>query len=276
MKTNYHTHSTFCDGIGHPEEYIKAAIEKNFDTLGFSSHGILPFVNPYALTKEKINKYKNAILELKEKYKKSIEIQLGLEIDYTNNKIITENFDKNQWNYIIASVHIIIADNKYYEIDGSEQTLKEILNIKYQNNVEELVKDYYFNLRNLIKNEKFDILGHFDLIKKRNNNFIFFDENSSWYKNEVIKTLDTLAENPHILEINTGGLSRKTINTIYPSPWILNLCRDRDIKLVLNSDAHQPDHIDFYFKEAKDLIKGAGYSNLMHFTNGEWISKRIK
>ena len=38
IKTNYHTHSTFCDGKNTPEEMVLKAIEDNFDILGFSSH----------------------------------------------------------------------------------------------------------------------------------------------------------------------------------------------------------------------------------------------
>jgi histidinol-phosphatase (PHP family) len=35
MKTNYHTHCDFCDGIADPETVVKTAIEKGIDVLGF-------------------------------------------------------------------------------------------------------------------------------------------------------------------------------------------------------------------------------------------------
>ena len=38
MKTNYHTHTVWCDGKDTPESMIKAAIGKGFDVIGFSSH----------------------------------------------------------------------------------------------------------------------------------------------------------------------------------------------------------------------------------------------
>ena len=42
MKTNFHTHTKWCDGKNTPEEMIASAIEKGFDRLGFSSHVSLP------------------------------------------------------------------------------------------------------------------------------------------------------------------------------------------------------------------------------------------
>ena len=38
MKTNYHTHTTFCDGRDTPEAVVRAAIAKGFSAIGFSSH----------------------------------------------------------------------------------------------------------------------------------------------------------------------------------------------------------------------------------------------
>ena len=42
MKTNYHTHTTWCDGKDTPEAVVVAAIEKGFYAIGFSSHAMLP------------------------------------------------------------------------------------------------------------------------------------------------------------------------------------------------------------------------------------------
>ena len=47
LKTNYHTHSTLCDGHDTPEQMIKAAIKKKFDILGFSGHSMYPFASTW-------------------------------------------------------------------------------------------------------------------------------------------------------------------------------------------------------------------------------------
>ena len=50
MLTNFHTHTTFCDGQNTPEEMVLAAIEKGFSALGFSGHGYTTFDTSYCIT----------------------------------------------------------------------------------------------------------------------------------------------------------------------------------------------------------------------------------
>ena len=38
INTNFHTHTTFCDGKDTPEQMVLAAIQKGFSALGFSGH----------------------------------------------------------------------------------------------------------------------------------------------------------------------------------------------------------------------------------------------
>ena len=40
IKTNFHTHSIFCDGKSTLEENVLSAIEKEIKILGFSSHSV--------------------------------------------------------------------------------------------------------------------------------------------------------------------------------------------------------------------------------------------
>ena len=42
IKTNFHTHSIFCDGKSTLEENVLSAIEKGIKILGFSSHSVYP------------------------------------------------------------------------------------------------------------------------------------------------------------------------------------------------------------------------------------------
>ena len=38
LKSNFHTHTTFCDGKSTAEEMVQRALELGFDRLGFSGH----------------------------------------------------------------------------------------------------------------------------------------------------------------------------------------------------------------------------------------------
>ena len=74
------------------------------------------------------------------------------------------------------------------------------------------------------------------------------------------------------MEINTGGISRNAIDTVYPSPWIIQKAVKLGIPMCINSDAHQPAHLDFYFKESRQILKEAGASSVMVLTEGHWQS----
>ena len=49
MLTNYHTHTTYCDGNNTPEEVVKAAIDMGFDAIGFSGHGYTDYDLSYCM-----------------------------------------------------------------------------------------------------------------------------------------------------------------------------------------------------------------------------------
>ena len=79
MLSNFHTHTSFCDGENTPEEVVLSAIEKGFSSIGFSSHGYTEFDLRYCLKDTK--GYITEINRLKEKYRNKIEIYLGVEED---------------------------------------------------------------------------------------------------------------------------------------------------------------------------------------------------
>ena len=39
---NHHSHTNFSDGVGDPEEYVRAALAAGLTTYGFSDHAPLP------------------------------------------------------------------------------------------------------------------------------------------------------------------------------------------------------------------------------------------
>ena len=72
MKTNLHTHTTFCDGKASAEEMVLVAIAKGFDELGFSSHSDMVADLPA---------YVAEIRRLQAKYAERIRILCGLEAE---------------------------------------------------------------------------------------------------------------------------------------------------------------------------------------------------
>ena len=64
IKTNYHTHTLYCDGKNSPEEVILSAIEKKIDILGFSGHSMYPFAEDWHISPKQINDYVTEIKTL--------------------------------------------------------------------------------------------------------------------------------------------------------------------------------------------------------------------
>ena len=82
MKTNYHTHSIWCDGQNTPEEMIQSAIGRGFGVLGFSSHSTYPEDDACTVPKAKLPGYFDEVRALAAKYAGRIRVLCGVEADY--------------------------------------------------------------------------------------------------------------------------------------------------------------------------------------------------
>ncbi|MDR1932117.1 MAG: histidinol-phosphatase [Spirochaetales bacterium] len=298
MKTNYHTHHAICDGKDEAEDYVRAAIEKGFDALGFSSHAPLPFANRWTMPKEKFSAYCAEIRRLREAYAGRIEVYLGLEIDFISGEFAAgpkartaqrrpaglPDFSPESslsWppaglDYYIASVHVFpCGPNGYREVDHTPEEYEAIRDEKYGGGMRAFAAGYYAYIEELVRRFRPPVLGHLDLIKKNNPGEKYFSENSAWYKDLVRGLIPAIAEAGTIVEVNTGGLARGRTTTVYPSPWILRLLREADIPLMLNSDAHVPENLDAFFDMARAIIREAGYTQLRVLRAGGWETAAI-
>lgn len=278
FKTNYHSHSEFCDGTGKLEDYVKSAINKDFDVLGFSGHAPIPFERDWTIPITKLKSYIDELKRLQSTYKEKIDIKIGLEVDYINNIMGPADsfYKKIGLNFIIGSVHLLSNGETegYLSIDYKKSEIEQLINKTFGGDARLLVKKYYSKIRDMSEQRGFDIIGHLDVIKKNNINSIYFDETEDWYKTEIEITLECIASNKQIIEINTRNILHDP-SRIYPSPWILKMAKYYDIPIMLNSDAHRPDLLDNYFKEAKTMIINAGYSEFKVFIGDTWINDKI-
>ena len=83
---NYHTHTWRCmHARGTEDQYVQAAIQQGFDTLGFADHTPWPykssFVSDMRMRLDQFDDYKTTVLHLREKYAGQIHIPLGLECE---------------------------------------------------------------------------------------------------------------------------------------------------------------------------------------------------
>ena len=267
MKVNYHTHSHYCDGKGELEEYVIAAIDKNFTHLGFSGHAPVPFENHFAIRSEQYLDYCNEVRSLQKKYSDIIKISLGLEIDYIPG--IIDDFEplvkEGNLDFCIGSIHSINKnrENDLWNIDGADWTkydkgLAEV----YDNDIRAGVKAFYDHTNEMIITQKPDIIGHFNKIEMNNKNR-YFHADEKWYCKLVNETLDVIEKSGCICEINTRGIYKGRYPDFYPSTAILKLMKPRNIPVIVSTDAHLPSELDLEMDNAYRLLDEIGYKNIV-------------
>ncbi len=279
MKFNLHTHTNYSDGSSDPEDYIKEAIHQGFDTLGFSDHSPVPFKNNFAIREEDVEKYIQAILQLKNTYSfmsaaPGINILLALEVDYIPGVTLPINHYRkhNSFDYFIGSVHLVKNEDsgKLWFIDGPDisiydKGLKEI----FSGDARKAVTAYYRQVQEMIVTQKPDIVGYLDKIKMYNRNR-YFSEEESWYMTLVEETLDMISDSGCVIEVNTRGLYKKRSETFFPGPVILNKVHKRNIPVTITSDAHKPHELSLGFDEARKLLIELGFGATWVMTSSGW------
>lgn len=262
MLTNFHTHSTFCDGSDTPEQMVQAAIEKGFSALGFSGHGYLDFDQSYCMTDTKA--YMAEINRLKEAYKDKIQIYLGIEEDMLYTVANREEFD-----YIIGSLHYVFVNGTPYALDISNDKFLAALN-EFGGDILALAENYYSQFCYYIKQRKPDIIGHFDVLTKYDEKFDYGFATNQKYIKLAKKYIKKAARAGSFFEVNTGAIARGWRTMPYPAEELLFEIKKQCGRVVLNSDCHKKENLDCHFTEAKKWLKDIGFDGIYYLNHGEW------
>lgn len=253
MKENHHTHTTGSNGESKPEDWIKLAIKKKFDILGITDHYYFPpgFRN-WGNDFYSENHYKE-LNRLKKKYEGKIKIEINVEFDWIKKykKWIISESKKRDYDYKFISMHFIEDGKIGIPIDWKEEGFQEL--IEYHKGIKNLVKFYYRGIREAVRTGCFDVVSHFDLIKRWNENKKYFTENEKWYKKQVMKTLKLIAKKRMKLDLNSAGL-RKPCAEQYPSKWIIDEAKKLKIELLMGTDAHKGKELETGLKEIQRLL----------------------
>ncbi len=261
MISNFHTHTVLCDGKSTPEEVVLSALKKGFSSLGFSGHAPTDFDQSYCL--KDVSSYIATITALKEKYQKDIEIYVGIEED------AYQWTDRNKFEYLLGSSHYLKKDGIYYQLDCGADNLQKCLDA-FGGDPLKLAEAYYSQFTAYIQERKPDIVGHFDLITKyEESQTDWFLQNPDYHK-IAERYLKLASDCDVIFELNTGGIARGIRSTPYPYENLLHILKQKDAKIIVNSDSHHKDTIDCYFTEAKKYLKDIGFEYLYTLYHNEF------
>jgi histidinol-phosphatase (PHP family) len=255
-RTDYHMHTLFSDGKGSPEEYVAAASSAGLSEIGFSEHLNL-FVpgQHWCMDPGLLPEYISAINNLARREKK-IGIRVGLEVDYFpgKEKETHEFISGYDLDYIIGSVH--------YMGDITVDSGPEFYTGK---NIDEVFRNYFARVIQAVESGLFDIIGHCDLVR-------IFNFRPSFDPEPLYHDLASAMEKHDVaFELNTNGRNRP-LGDFYPDRRFLNLFREKNVAVCVNSDSHIPSRVGQFFDEAYSLLRDAGYNEMCAFNKRERFS----
>jgi histidinol-phosphatase (PHP family) len=240
------------------QEVVEAAIDAGLSDVGISSHAPLPFATDWNMPVASLTNYVREVRNLRHQYEDRISVWLGAEIDYIPGDEVRE-FQRKEilpagFDYFVGSVHFLGAGYPPRSFDGTRKVFEQILDEDYQGDIRVMVQDYYSRLPGLLEMPLVKIVGHLDVIKRWNSDRPFFTETEPWYRECVESALQAIAGSGVVVELNTAGW-RKGLPDPYPSPWILEGCRDLNIPLTVSADTHTPRDVAWGYDRAEKLLE---------------------
>lgn len=263
MLTDYHNHlekGTLT--LDYLKKFTDMAKRKGIEHFGISEHAYHFYQTADILRNDWVDERRYYDMDdyvqlFREAWSKDIDVKMSIEMDYTPGRhgemerfISTYDFD-----YVIGSIHWI-GD---FGIDLAEY--KQEWN---QRDVNEIYRQYFDQVVTLAESNLFDIIGHIDLVKI----FNYLPSDEEFLLEQYERAVNALAQSKTCVEISTAGL-RKPTGTLYPDKRLLQMCFNRNIPIVLSSDAHIPEHVGADFDQALTLAREVGYTKITTFNKRE-------
>jgi len=221
------------------------------------------------MSPEDTSLYINEVSALKEKYKNSIDVFLGLEMDR-----LTESAPEGL-DYIIGSAHHAAKDGIYVAVDGPVERLELANKKRFGGDYLAIAESYYELLADVAEKTGADIIGHFDLVTKHNGGGKMFDETHPRYLAAALGAMDRILEKCKLFEVNTGAMFRLGKTEPYPSMFMLRELLKRGGEVILSSDSHGADSLYYKFDEMRELLKFCGFKYLKRLTKDGFIDEKL-
>lgn len=267
MIKQLHTHTKYCDGANSAEEMVQAAIECGCDLIGFSGHENTPFDESWCMTTDATKEYLAEIERLKQKYSNEINILLGIERDYYSMVTCDDSGEPFPFDYVIGSVHYMkISDEfgqvvEYVPVDESLELLEVAVERYFDGDVYKMTDAYFALVADVVEKTGADIIGHFDLITKFNEDGELFDESDERYVAGALEAVRKLVPYGKPFEVNVGAVTRGYRSIPYPAKFILEEIHRLGGEVIVTGDCHDVASIEAGFDEAVwELLAECGFT----------------
>ncbi len=220
MIANYHTHSRWCKhATGEFSDYFKKAVELGFKEIAMTDH----VCHRYSwcwLDFNDIGEFDAQLNAAIEEYRDRIKILKGFECEYLPEEMDTYRYlrDELGYEFLIMGQHCDSTGRiNAFNITKPDE-----------------VKAYGQSVCEGLATGMFKMLAHPD---------VFLIEYKNWDRTceEIFHDIFTTCESLRIpIEINTNGYRGKRG---YPSFEMLEFSKRYDLRYLINSDAHDPEHL---------------------------------
>jgi histidinol-phosphatase (PHP family) len=282
-----HTHTRFCDGVGEVEDFCRGAFEKGFLSLGFSAHAPIlkktGIATDWNLGEERLGEYLEEVRGARRRWEGRLAVYLGLEVDFIPGLMGPADGDYREMglDYVIGSVHFLVPPRGApFTVDGPPEEMERGIREGWGGDARGAVEAYWDGLEGMLAAGGLDVLGHPDLIKKNNAGDRWFSEGEGFYRRRLGRAAALASRAGVTAEINTGGMNRKKIAVPYPSLPFLRRFREYRVPMVINADAHRREDLDGHYREARDALLAAGYTETVLFEGrkggrAQWRAERL-
>lgn len=263
-RADYHTHTKWCrHATGEMRDYVEAGIAHGLAEIGFSVHMpvTLPSDQHLCLTTEEMHLYVAEARRLQNEYAGRINILIGGECDFIpgHEAEMDALIAAYPFDYVFGSVHFI--DGWAHDNPRQKHRWEQI-------DVAGAYRRYYELITEAARLGRFDIIGHFDLVKK-----------FGWKPNEDVSSeeaaaADAIAAAGMTVEINTAGWDRPCAEQ-YPSEAILRLLKEREIPICFGSDAHAPQEVARYFDRARRMARSLGWATVSRYRSRQRFEEEL-
>jgi len=256
MRADVHMHSSFSlDSDCSPEEMILGAISKNLQVICFTDHydkDDVDWGQEYIFDPEH---YFEVMKALQEKYKKQIDVRIGIEIGMQPylEPFYKELIRKYPFDFVIGSVHSILkSDIAYREVFKGRED-EEVYRITMEETLE-----------NVTLYQEFDTLGHLDYVtrygKEKEKHYSYHK-----YADIIDEILKVLIHKGKGLELNMAGL-KYGLPYAHPHKDVLKRYKELGGEIItVGADGHCPEHIAYDFHKVSGILKECGFTYYTEF-----------
>lgn len=264
MLVDFHMHTNFstdADRCSTPESMIEGAIKKGLKSICLTDHQDYDYPSrddekEFGLD---YDAYFATLLPLKEKYKDSIEVLIGVEFGLQPHleSVYSHHASQYPFDFIIGSTHVFDGMDPYYIGYFADRTDEE----GYRRAFEVILE----NTKNI---SAYDVAGHLDYVV-RYGRAQAEEYSYSKFSDLIDEILKTLIERGKGIELNTAGF-KYGLGFAHPHMDILKRYRELGGEiLTIGADAHKPEHIAYAFSKVRDVLTACGFEYYTVFRQRE-------